>query len=163
MGPPKWLIEGILPRWSYGMLYGPSGSGKSFLALEMAICVATGANFHRRATRATGGAFYVAAEDPRDFPIRESAWRKYHGVPDRPAVRFLQGSLTLNLPGKAEKLAASILRIDPEPGIIVIDTLSATFQGNETGTRSTSAASTSSTTVTSCSGWTASPRSRGQN
>ena len=81
MGPPKWLIEGILPRWSYGMLYGPSGSGKSFLALEMAICVATGANFHRRATRATGGAFYVAAEDPRDFPIRELALAE---VPRRP-------------------------------------------------------------------------------
>jgi hypothetical protein len=131
LGPPEWMIMGILPRWSYGMLYGPSGSGKSFLALEMAICVATGADFHGRATRATGGAFYVAAEDPRDFPIRERAWRKHHGVAGRPAVRFLEGSLTLNLPGKAEKLAASILGVDPEPGIIVIDTLSATFAGNE--------------------------------
>jgi hypothetical protein len=131
LGPPEWLIEGILPRWSYGMLYGPSGSGKSFLALEMAICVAIGADFHGRATRATGGAFYVAAEDPRDFPIREKAWRKHHDVEGRPAVRFLEGSLTLNLPSKAEKLAASIHQVDPEPGIIVIDTLSATFEGNE--------------------------------
>lgn len=85
LGPPEWLIDGILPRWSYGMLYGPSGSGKSFLALEMAICVAIGVDFHGRATRAAGSAFYVAAEDPRDFPIRERAWRKHHGVGGRPA------------------------------------------------------------------------------
>ena len=39
---PEWLVAGILPAKSIAQLYGGSGSGKSFVALDMALSVATG-------------------------------------------------------------------------------------------------------------------------
>lgn len=40
--PLEWLIEGVLPRKGVAALYGPSGSGKSFLALDIAVHIAAG-------------------------------------------------------------------------------------------------------------------------
>ena len=40
--PPDWLVKNVLPVGSQGVLFGPSGSGKSFVALDMALSLATG-------------------------------------------------------------------------------------------------------------------------
>lgn len=40
--PPRWLVRQHLTTGSLGCLYGPSGGGKSFLAIELAMAVATG-------------------------------------------------------------------------------------------------------------------------
>src|SRR4051812_5462453 len=58
---PEYLIPGILPRESAAMIYGAAGSTKSFLALDMALCVATGTPWMGRPVQ-RGCALYVAAE-----------------------------------------------------------------------------------------------------
>ena len=42
--PPavRWLIRGIIEQDSLTVIYGPSGQGKSFIALSMAAAIATG-------------------------------------------------------------------------------------------------------------------------
>ena len=40
--PPKWLVDGILPEGAMATLVGFSGTGKSFIALDIALSVATG-------------------------------------------------------------------------------------------------------------------------
>jgi len=40
--PQRWMINGVLPREGLGALFGPSGSGKSFLTLDIAATVASG-------------------------------------------------------------------------------------------------------------------------
>lgn len=40
----KWLIRGLLPRTGLAVLYGPSGSGKSFLMLDIACALAGGSS-----------------------------------------------------------------------------------------------------------------------
>ena len=39
---PVWLIKGLLPATGLAVTYGPSGSGKSFLALDAALHIAGG-------------------------------------------------------------------------------------------------------------------------
>ena len=38
----SWLIDGMIEAGAMGPLYGPSKSGKSFAALDWALCIATG-------------------------------------------------------------------------------------------------------------------------
>src|SRR5260221_14709356 len=42
MPPMRWLIEGILPEGLLSIIFGEHGSFKSFLALDFALCIATG-------------------------------------------------------------------------------------------------------------------------
>lgn len=41
----KWRIEGVLPETGTAMIIGPPGSGKSFLGLDMARAIASGADW----------------------------------------------------------------------------------------------------------------------
>lgn len=41
--PVQWLIRGVLPAQGLAAIYGPSGSGKSFLALDAIMAIAEGA------------------------------------------------------------------------------------------------------------------------
>ena len=38
----KWLVKNVLPSHGLNLLYGPPGCGKSFIALDIAMCLASG-------------------------------------------------------------------------------------------------------------------------
>ena len=67
MPPVKWRIHGILPKAGIAVLYGPSGAGKTFVVLWMALALARGIEWHARQVNAYG-IFYVAAEGSGGFP-----------------------------------------------------------------------------------------------
>ena len=58
---PTWLVKGLFPDRGLGMLVGESQSGKSFLTVHAAICIARGEPFFGRKVKA-GGVLYIAAE-----------------------------------------------------------------------------------------------------
>ena len=65
--PLQWLVPDLLPAQKVGLLIAPGGTGKSFLALQMAFSVASGAPFLGRWEIDTpGSVLYLAAEDDRD-------------------------------------------------------------------------------------------------
>lgn len=64
---PEWLIGGILEQSSLATLYGPSDSGKSFVALSMACAVAGGWNWCDRPTQ-SGDVLYLCAEGRGGIP-----------------------------------------------------------------------------------------------
>ncbi len=51
IGSDKYLIEGLLPDRSLGLLVGDSGLGKSALVYQMAVCIAAGIPFLGRAVK----------------------------------------------------------------------------------------------------------------
>lgn len=59
--PPVWIIKGVLPKADLGVLYGASGSGKSFAVLDMALAIARGVEWRGRRVR-QGSVLYIAAE-----------------------------------------------------------------------------------------------------
>jgi hypothetical protein len=66
--PPRWLLEGELLAGAFNLVYGASGSGKTFVALDRALRVAAAG--HR--------ALYIATEDLPGVRQRVRAWRQHY-------------------------------------------------------------------------------------
>lgn len=79
--PPEPLVDGWLNRDTLAMLYGPSGVGKSFVALDLALSVATGTPWHGVLVE-EGPVVYVAAEGVSGMGRRIDAWCEHHGAYD---------------------------------------------------------------------------------
>ncbi len=65
--PPAWLVDQEIAANGLTVLYGASGGGKTFVALDYALRVAQ-----------TGPVLYLAAEDVQGIAIRKRAWREFH-------------------------------------------------------------------------------------
>lgn len=70
----NWLIKPYLDVGSLAMLFGEPGSMKSFLAIDIGCCIATGREWHGYPTRRSGPVFYIAGEGFAGFSKRLRAW-----------------------------------------------------------------------------------------
>lgn len=70
----KYLLADFIPADSCGMLYGASGDGKSFVALDIALFLATGLDWHGYHVGKPRRVAYVAAESTLSFKPRIEAW-----------------------------------------------------------------------------------------
>ena len=77
--PASWFIKGVLPRAALGVIFGESGSGKSFFALDMAASIARGLPWRERRTRKARVA-YIVAEGAGGFRQRAHAYSGHHGI-----------------------------------------------------------------------------------
>src|SRR4051812_1287674 len=77
--PPckKWIIDGVLPE-GVSALYGPSGSGKSFVALDIAGSIVTGKPFLGKFPVREGIVVYLQLEGELDS--RWYLWRQVNGL-----------------------------------------------------------------------------------
>ncbi|MFM0399663.1 AAA family ATPase [Paraburkholderia nemoris] len=126
--PLRWLVRGILPTTGFAALYGPSGSGKSFLALDVCAAIAEGAEwFGRRVTAAPVA--YVCLEGEAGLSKRARAWsvRNRRQLPDR--LRFITQSLDLRRSDDIADLSAAVLVAGGRGGLLVIDTLNRAAPG----------------------------------
>ncbi|ODT09361.1 MAG: hypothetical protein ABS35_43095 [Kaistia sp. SCN 65-12] len=74
-----YLIDGWLATRGRSVMGGPSGSGKSFLALHAAYCIARGVEFFGRHVE-QGGVIYQAGEGGLGMKKRQRAYVKHFGV-----------------------------------------------------------------------------------
>lgn len=132
--PPKWLIENIIPEGGLAGLYGPPESTKSFVAIDLALCVATGMSWHGHAVQ-SGFVLYVAAEGGPGIGKRVRAWLAAHGdmKPTQPTIAWLIESLSITK--NSDDVEILMARLDEEmvkvPKLIVVDTLARCFDGDE--------------------------------
>jgi len=122
-GPPLiWLVRGVLPAGGLACMYGASGSGKSFLALDLCAAVATGSKwFGRRVTPAP--VVYVALEGEQGMRQRARAWQVHNDAPIPEGLRFVMEPLDLRDATDREELARSVQFSGTAGGLVVIDTL----------------------------------------
>jgi ABC-type amino acid transport substrate-binding protein len=71
------LIERTLQTSGIGMIFGESNTGKTFMAIHMGMCVATGMQFLGRNVNQCA-VLYVAAESPAGVAMRARAWQKQY-------------------------------------------------------------------------------------
>lgn len=129
---PTWLIDPIIPSGGLVGLYGPPGSFKSFVAIDMALSVAAGLPWHGHATQA-GPVLYVSAEGSAGIGKRVHAWlTSKQANPDINITWLIE---RLALFSTSEDITVLNKRFDTEVGdrplLIVIDTLARCFEGDE--------------------------------
>jgi len=82
------LVDGMLFLDSLARINGPSGHGKSFVAIDLALRAARGMPWAGRAVRQVRVG-YVVAEGARGIGTRIRAWEARHGPVDRSTIRLL--------------------------------------------------------------------------
>lgn len=122
---PSWLLPDVIPDDSVVMLYGPPGSYKSFLALDLGMTMASGHAGWGAPARKPVNVVYVAGEGPRSIArLRRPAWRTLHGI-DGPLPFGLVTNMPLAYDDGAKGVDAfieSVKRQDFNPKLVIIDT-----------------------------------------
>jgi len=126
--PPEPLIDGILSQRSLAVLFGKWGTYKSFVALDMSMCIGLGWPWQGRETR-QGPVIYVTAEGASGIGRRARAWLEHYGPDEQPAVQFYPDVLNLLNPGSVDHLAKYSLRQGVR--LIVFDTLNRSMVGGD--------------------------------
>lgn len=77
--PPSWIVKGVVPQAELLVLFGESGSGKSFVALDLGAAIARGVPWRGKRTR-QGRVVYVAAEGAGGFRNRLKAYAAHQEI-----------------------------------------------------------------------------------
>ena len=124
----EYIVKGLIPAHGVGFLNGPSGSYKTFLALDWALRISGGVPVLGRRTRQEG-VVYVAAEAPNGARKRIEAWKRTHGHQARPFELIGQAPdlrNTVQVDELAAEIALAAEGFAPIPfGLVVLDTLAA--------------------------------------
>ena len=120
---PNWLVDQWLPEGSFACMYAPPETGKSFIAIDMGLCIQNGIPWHGR--KVLGGqVILMTQEGQRSLNRRITAWETRHQL--EPCCNsVLHGLEPLNLlrSNNCDKLLSKIEQIG-EPRLIIFDTLS---------------------------------------
>lgn len=124
--PIEWRVKGIFPRIGIGAIFGPSGSGKSFLAIDLGLRIAAGDNWFERRTTPCPVA-YVMLEGEAGLRNRLAAWEKISGK-----------EIPLDFAGVAQAFAfsedgdvADLAMVLPKGGVVIVDTLNRAAPGKD--------------------------------
>ena len=132
MPPNEWLVEGQIPEKSVSAIYGPSGAGKTFLALDMMLSVAHDRDWQGQYVR-SGAVFYIAGEGVSGLRKRLHAWHTHHQVKPSAPFYVIPQAVILNSPEAIDDLIATIeqIRNGEQVQAVVFDTLARCFGGDE--------------------------------
>jgi len=130
MPPVEFLVDGLLTDTGFAMMYGAPGTGKSFLAIDIALSVAHGMPWQGQAVK-PGAVLYIAGEGIGGFGKRWKAWEKYHGVKDEPDMYLLPTAVNFREPEDIARLVATIEGIGQKFSLVIVDTVARAIAGAE--------------------------------
>jgi len=119
--PPTWCVRGVLPAQGLAAVYGPSGSGKSFLVLDAAASIAEGAPWFGYRAKATP-VVYCALEGEAGFRLRVAAWEQGNGRALPAGLHLMLQPFKLTNSRDVEDLAAAVLSAGAG-AVTILDTL----------------------------------------
>lgn len=127
----RWLVEDVLPASSFAAIYGRPGSYKSFVALNLAACIASGRDAFGKPVE-QGPVIYVAGEGGAGLKRRRDAILRHMDLPDDLPIFFVKSQL--NLRSSLEDYDALCSAIDAtgvKPVLVIFDTFARIFAGGE--------------------------------
>jgi hypothetical protein len=122
----SWFIKGVLPKAGLAVVFGESGSGKTFYVLDMVSAIARGQQWRGMKTT-QGRVVYICAEGESGFRTRLTAHCKHHGIDQMPlgvigdAPNFMEKN-------DIKDLIAAVKSYGPTD-IIVVDTFAQVMPG----------------------------------
>jgi len=124
----QWRIKGVLPARGMAAMFGPSGSGKSFLMLDMLQSLARGHDwFGHKVNQCC--ATYIALEGEAGVASRIKAYRSRHGSTPED-ICYVAQSFNLLDEDDIKELAAAI-QAAGTGDVVVLDTLSRATPGSD--------------------------------
>ena len=125
--PLEWIIKGVLPKAGLGVIYGASGSGKSFMILDMLASIAEGIPWRGfRVNKAR--VIYVAAEGAAGLRRRTQALTRERKISVE-NIGVIADAPNLLADEDAEGLVDALCRFKGD--LIVIDTLAQAMPGGD--------------------------------
>ena len=140
------LIKGVIDRGAFVVMYGDSNSSKTFLGIDMGLCVAASRSWHGKKTT-KGLVVYVASEGGGSITNRIVAYAERY-MKEGPDVSFFVLPQPVNLldqDGDVAPLIAAIGNLEEATGLscvlVEIDTLAESMPGgDESGSKDMGAA-----------------------
>ncbi|UHC14440.1 helicase RepA family protein [Methylobacterium currus] len=125
------VVPGFIPSRGLTVLYGASGTGKTFAALDVALRVAGGLPWGSRPLR-HGLVVVIAAEDPEGVMVRAVAAAQSLDALDAP-IRITRPPCPVT-DGSFGGIVSAVIRelaeeTGLEPALVILDTLGAAFGG----------------------------------
>ncbi len=114
----RWRVRNVLPAIGYAALYGPSGSGKSFLAIDAACAIAQGSPWFGNRVHATP-VVYVALEGEAGLKLRVQAWESANNRKMPENMHLVLQPFKLTSPSDIRALAEVV----PAGAVLFLDTL----------------------------------------
>ena len=132
MPPTPWLIQDFIPENSMTMIYGSPGSGKTFLALDMALHIAHNKEWHGKNVR-PGLVIYIAGEGVGGLRKRLKAWNQAHKNEPGLGLRIVPLPIGLLDEDEIQALIQTIQQIknDLDVRLVVFDTVARCMAGDE--------------------------------
>ncbi len=125
----RWAVKHVIPAASIGMLFGGSGTFKSFIALDAALHVAHGLPWMGRLTK-QAPVLYIAAEGGAGLWSRIEAWHRHRNLRWEDAPMFVVPT-AVDLTVDAWRVVDAAQAVGATPGLVIVDTLSQTYSGEE--------------------------------
>ncbi|MCP4049377.1 MAG: AAA family ATPase [bacterium] len=134
---PKWLVKNIIDRNSIVLVFGESGSKKTFWVIDLCISIATGKNFHGNIVKESGPVLYIAGEGREGIGKRFLACAIERNIDlDKYPLYISDQPAQILIPENVESIIKAIETTGHLPVLIVFDTLNRNFgPGNESDTK----------------------------
>ena len=129
MPDQEWLVHNVIPANSVGVIFGGSGSYKSFLMLDLSLRLAYGMPWLGRETK-QGSVLVIVGEGSPGTKKRVKAWRQAHGKLHEPAPLHVL-PVAVDILADASRVADAAHAAKITPALVIVDTLSQTFTGEE--------------------------------
>ncbi|MDB2550152.1 helicase RepA family protein [Porticoccaceae bacterium] len=122
----EWRIKGVLPTRGVSAIYGPSSSGKSFLAIDLAAAICSGSDWFEKKCKPTS-VIYIGLEGSAGIQNRVKAWEvgRNKQLPPNFSVVLADFNLT-----DAADIQA-IIDQTPKASVLIIDTLNRATPGRD--------------------------------
>ena len=135
--PLKWIIKNWVPDFGVTMVYGESGSGKTFITLDMACHIAAGLDWHGHRTK-SGIVIYMAGEGNYGLRQRVAAWCKSHGIDSLDNLLISNKAIDMDSSAAAAQIINAVRELTTEDAaMIFVDTVNNHMMGDENSSQDT--------------------------
>jgi len=124
--PLEWRVKDVLPTRGVAAIYGPSGSGKSFLAIDIATAICSGTHWFGNKCKPTS-VIYIGLEGSAGIQNRVKAWEV--GRSQRLPTNFSAVLADFDITNPTDIQA--IIDQTPKASVLIIDTLNRATPGRD--------------------------------
>lgn len=129
---PLWQIVDLIQEQSLWLLFGESGHGKSFVAMDLLANIARGNAWCGKAVNKAGPVVYINADGGMGFRDRLNAWCEANEA-DKDNLPFytLNDMLPISDPGAVAEFSYALSFLPEKPAAIFVDTYSRCIPGKD--------------------------------